>query len=137
MVGRREQQAAVPQDAVDLEHDLPRHREVLEGRDRVDGVERPLDELREPVRVADDVDVRARMDVDADVAPVAVQARVDLRPTGTELQHAVVVERVRGLHEVGEDRVERIIRTIATERATCEPDQVRSVRPGAGAGTPA
>ena len=42
---------------------------------------------------------------------------------GAELEHAVVLERVRGLDEVGEDRVVRVVlAAFAPERTAREPD---------------
>jgi hypothetical protein len=81
------------------------------------------------VCVTDDVDVRPRMHVDADVAAVAVQAGVDVAAARAQLQQTVVLERVRLGHEVGEDGVVRIVRAPAPERTSREPDDPDQRRP--------
>ncbi len=123
VVRRGEHQPALAQHPVDLEHDLPGHREVLERGDRVHGVERPLDHVRERVRVADDVDVRARENVEPDVLAVAVQPGADVRVPRSELEHARGVERVRRGQEVGVDRVVGVARAVALQRSRSQPDE--------------
>ena len=109
VVCREEQQPAFGEHRVDLERGLPRHRQVLERRDGVDRLERPLDVLRERVHVADDVDVGAGVDVEADILAHALQPRIDARAARPELEHPVVAERVGGRDEIGEHGVVGVI----------------------------
>jgi hypothetical protein len=116
LVGGEEQETAVAQHRVDLEERLPGHGQVLERRDRVDRVEGSLERLRERVHVADDVDVRSGVDVEADVLADALQPRIDARAARTELEHAGLVQLVGQGDEVGEHRVVGVVRTLPPQR---------------------
>ena len=120
---RDEQQATFCEHRVDLEDRLPRHREVLERRDRVDGVERPGHEARQFMDVAHDVDVRPRMNVEADVLSVAPEAGIGSRPARSELEYPGAVSLVHPSDEVGEDRVVGVVGPGALQRArSCADD---------------
>jgi hypothetical protein len=75
------------------------------------------------MRIADDIHVRAWMNVKADVAPIAPQPRIDLRTTGTELKDAVGVPGIRSCDEIREDRVIRIVATVSPERTRGQADE--------------
>ena len=76
------------------------------------------------MHVADDIDVGAGVDVEADVLADALQARVHARAARPQLEHAVVAERVGGRDEVGEHRVVRIVRPLAPQRQRRDADEL-------------